>query len=119
MSEVVFSQMGYAQDVAYVVDGVLTADVTGAWIDIRNYKGICLHAIWTVGSVAPVGTFKVQMSIDQTNIEDYATQAAGGAAGSKMWNIESTNVPYVRLVYSRSSGGTGAVVDMLYSKKSY
>jgi len=90
--------------------GDMSADITGDTVFIGHIYGFAVQAVWTG---TPQGTIKVQGSCDLGRAEDdptgvshwddISTQAAGGAAGTKLFNLDAQHYRWVRVVYTKSS----------------
>lgn len=62
----------------------------------------CIQAVFTG---TPNGTFKLQISNDNTNWSDYTgSDYAITTAGNVAWNVSNIGFNYLRVVYTRSSG---------------
>ncbi len=87
-------------------------------IKTDRFNKVGIHAVWATGS-SPVGDFTLQITNDigyrhadgtvsgltnWTTVTD-TTAAAGGAAGSQYWDLE-TAARWVRVVYTRTSGSS-------------
>ena len=92
---------------------VLTQDRTSEVIDISELIGFAVHSIWTG---TPVGNIIIQASNDGSNFVDIDTQAAGGAAGQDLVNIDRAHYRYVRVFYDFSSS-TGTLTTYLSGKR--
>lgn len=114
--------------VQIVTAGSLGATLNSSTIDMNQYFGGSIQAVWTGASVD--GTFKLQISNDIVRVTpstgdvgteivnwtDYtgsSTTAAG--AGDFMWNMVYSNFRWVRLVFTRTSG-TGTL-NAIFSGK--
>lgn len=84
---------------------LMTADRTSSSVDIGECVGFAVHCIWTG---TPAGTIKIQGSNDGTNFADIDSQAAGGGAGQKMFNLSNQMYKYARVVYTFTSS-TGSL----------
>lgn len=100
----------------------LSASTRSNWVPVpRGAKRLALDFGWTATGT-PVGTFSVEV----TNNKDaasgvvlgsqgvgytvtFGTQPAGSAGGMILDNL-TTACDYIALVYTRTSGGTGATV---------
>lgn len=92
--------------------GSMTGNLTSAVSTVTGFDGVCYQASW---SGTPTGTFKVQGSIDQTNWTDLVTNAAAvGAAGTWVADL-ATNLPYLRVTYTATSG-TGTLGVLIAGK---
>lgn len=100
----------------YINAGDMSADITGAPVSILNHAMYSFHCIWTG---TPTGNLKIQASSDPrvdidkrtgtstATWEDVDTVAAGGAAGSKLWDNLRSSVKWVRIFYDQTaSNGT-------------
>ena len=96
----------------YISEGDLSGNVTGATKDVSAHPNFSFSASWTATG-SPVGDFTIEVSNDDSVWETVtdSTIAAGGGAGSHLWDIDNIRAKYVRLKYTSSSGGTGALVD--------
>lgn len=89
-----------------ILDAVLmTSNQESESIDIGEASGYAVHAIWTG---TPTGTIKVQGSNDNSNFIDIDSQAAGGAAGQKLFNLANQMYRYTKVVYTFGSS-TGSL----------
>lgn len=100
-----------------------TNTITSAPFRLEHLHGFSLQAVWTG---TPAGNFKLQGSNDLgsydgevvsgvTNWTDIpsSTVAAGGAAGSTLWNIDGAHYRWMRLSYTNtSSTGTLTVATV-------
>ena len=85
-----------------VAAGNMTATITSSAVDLQDLNIYAIQAVYT-GS--PVGTLKLQVSVDGTNYDDYTgSSLAVSAAGSNTWKVSAAGERYVRLVYTFSSG---------------
>lgn len=95
--------MKTAYQASYAVNQSLSnsADFTGTSLSLNQQFGYSIQATWTG---TPNGTFKLQASNDNVNWSDLPnTVAAGGAAGSTIWNVTDVFYQYVRLFYTHST----------------
>ena len=94
--------------------GDMTSDITSSYIDISEYSCYSVHASWTG---TPAGNIIVQASND-TNLTpvNVATQAAGGSAGSYLFNSGVFGYKFVRIFYDATSS-TGVLNVRLSGKK--
>lgn len=100
-----------------IVDGGdLSGDLASSIMDIRHLYVGAIHLIWT-GS--PVGDFTVEASakkvskssdLADADFETVAdsTQAAGGGAGSHVYNLTDLGYRWLRLKFT-STSGTGSL----------
>lgn len=87
--------------------------LTSSAVELQHYILCGLQAVYT-GS--PVGTLSLQASLDQTTWTDIAgATAAVAAAGSSLFNVSDLTYPYMRLVYTKTSG-TGSLTVKSFSK---
>lgn len=94
----------------------MAATITSRAIDIRRGKGWAVQFVW-LGT--PTGTCKVQSSVDGSTWEDVsgASIATGGAPGNQSFNTAAAvNYPYIRLVYTFTSG-TGTLTATTASQE--
>ena len=93
-----------------------TATLTSQAVDLHFMRGYAAFAAWTG---TPVGNFHLEGSNDNTNWATIAnsTVAAGGAAGSNMWNMYLQEYRYVRLVYVNGSSTGTVTVANIYTKE--
>lgn len=74
---------------------------------------LAVQAIYT-GS--PVGTLKIQYSLDKINWSDLPNSGEGvNGAGNTIWNISDHAVLYARVTYARQTG-TGILTLKAYGK---
>lgn len=96
-----------------IPSGDMSANITGSWIDISNTLGYCIQASW---SGSPVGNIIIQGSLDQSVTKDISTTAAGGGAGQVFSNNDGIHYPWVRVIYTFTSG-SGTLVANISGKK--
>jgi len=73
----------------------------------------CIQAVYT-GS--PVGTLKLQQSVNGTTWTDVASSAVSiSAAGDTIWSVTDLAAPLMRAVYTKTSG-TGTINIYAFSK---
>ncbi|RLD04568.1 MAG: hypothetical protein DRI65_10435 [Chloroflexota bacterium] len=94
---------------SFLVDVTIgSSQVLGDVLDIIAYDEYSFQIYW---SGTPVGDFTIEQSLDGTNWETLtgSTLAAGGAAGSHIFEVSSARqMRFVRLYYTRT-GSTGVV----------
>lgn len=92
--------------------GDMSGDVTSSAVDVRYLDSAALQAVWSNGST-PVGVLTVQGSVNYgqpgvtaawTTISLSATLNVSGSSGSAIADLTQITYPYVRMVYTRSSG---------------
>lgn len=86
------------------------ATVTSAATNIEGYDNVAIQ-INATGS--PTGTFAVQASVDAVNWVDIdlpSTPTLTGSADEILVNMTGLAFPYLRTVYTRSSGSGSADV---------
>jgi hypothetical protein len=77
---------------------------------------IFVCAVQAVFSGAPVGSLKLQASVDGTTWTDVANSTvAVSAAGDCLWNITDIGFPLMRCVYTKTSG-TGSLTVTVEGK---
>lgn len=94
-----------------ITDASMAANVTSSVVDMTHKERAramfeySIQAIWSSGS-SPVGTLKIQASIDGSTFVDISGTVVGvtGNSGSVMWNVEGHSYKFLQLVYTRSSG---------------
>lgn len=95
------------------VDAVsMGTDISGSAILLDAIFGYVYQCVWTG---TPLGTLKNQGSNDGVTWFDLDTQAAGGAAGSKLFEKVDCMFKYTRLIYTRT-GSTGSLTVKFYAK---
>jgi hypothetical protein len=95
--------MRYVAD-KVIAAGSMAADITSEVIDIRLQYGFSVFAAWTG---TPTGAIKMQASPDGVSswLDVSGVSASpAGAAGSYFVNQQWQFYPYIRFVYTRSSG---------------
>lgn len=112
----------------HIENGDMEADITpSSAISTRMVPAMCVHLSWT-GTGSPVGNIIAQVS---TQLEEPSSstgdwvaldttayqQAAGGGAGSAVWQIPDVGFNWFRVFYDRSSAGTGALLTVKVSGK--
>lgn len=94
--------------------GDLSGSITSETIDVRLQYGFSVIAAWT--GTSPSGTLKVQASPDGTLWVDAGVSASiGPNTGSLFINKEWQFYPYLRLVYTRTSGSGS--IDIWFAGK--
>ncbi|TXH13490.1 MAG: hypothetical protein E6R03_11180 [Hyphomicrobiaceae bacterium] len=90
----------------YIDAQSMSSDVTGGWIDLLHSDGFAVEYAVTNGS-SPSGTLKVQASNDgvQTNDLGGSYSVAISANTTGLLNYSGAKFRYMRVIYSRSSGG--------------
>lgn len=85
-----------------ITDAAMTGNIESSVIDTSRITSVVFYAKWT-GS--PVGSIKLQVSIDDVNYVDLpsSSQAVSGA-GDFMWNVTDTNYDKIKVVYTFTSG---------------
>lgn len=91
----------------------MTADILSPVIDISEVIGFAVHSIWTG---TPAGNIIIQGSNDGINFFPIDTQAAGGAAGNDLVNVERAHYRYVQVFYDFTSS-TGSLSTYLSGKR--
>jgi hypothetical protein len=98
------------------VANVLTGNDVTEWEQLPSgAKKMSIGIGWTAASDAPAGTFGIEIS-DHGNpsVAGVAypiaiTANPAGSAGSALLDNIETAASYIRMTYTRSSGGTGCV----------
>jgi len=99
----------------------LGASINGPAINIRNFIGFYFNVRYTGASVD--GTFKLQASGDVDSVPTHWKDISGATAvasgpGSVDFNISGANYPWVRIVFTRTSG-TGTIQESNITLKGY
>lgn len=85
-----------------LLNGDMSTNLTTDVIDTSRLNAVVFFAKYTG---APVGSLKLQVSVDNVNFVDLPdSPQAVSAAGQFMWNVTDTNYDKIRLVYTRTSG---------------
>lgn len=102
------------------------ASITGGAVDCRDADLVSLHATWTATGT-PVGAFSFEGSNNADLARgtgdwepitlDYPPTNPSGAAGSWLLRIAEYGYRYIRPKYTRTSGGSGAVLNMWFVGK--
>jgi hypothetical protein len=91
---------------ALLTSSTMTANITSNPVALTGRLGCSFQPVWT-GS--PVGTVKVQVSVDGTNYSDYeGSSVAVNGAGSTVFNVTNAFFLFARVVYTFTSG-TGSL----------
>lgn len=114
---------------ASLISAALTMTSTNTVVSdpfrIEHLRGVSIQAVWTG---TPAGNFQVQGSNDLgqydgetvTGLTNWsnigATVAAGGAAGSNMFNLDGAHYRWVRLSYTNTSS-TGSITSVRANAK--
>ena len=106
--------MRYVAD-KIISSGDLSGNITSEVIDIRLQYGFSVFAAWTG---TPTGVLKMQASPDGVSswvdVSGVSAAPAGGA-GSYFVNQQWQFYPYIRFIYTRTSG-TGSL-DLWFTGK--
>lgn len=84
-------------------DGDMSGNITSIPQQLNSIAMASIQAVWTGGSAS--GSLKLQISNDNVTYSDYtgsSTPVSG--AGDFIWNIVATPYPWIRVVYTRTSG---------------
>jgi hypothetical protein len=99
------------------VSGVMsgTNTITSNAINIQNIDNVCMEIAWTG---TPTGSFAVEGSLTQENWSaiDLSIAGAAGQAGSRLLDMNQLSFPFIRLVYTNSSG-SGALTAYIGGKE--
>jgi len=107
-----------SQDYASYIAGVSqAATITGSLIPLNGYKNAFITTQWTAGDSAAIGTQSVEGSNDNTNwytlrdsagaVITFPTNPAGSGAGTSSLALNGVPCKYMRVVYTKSTAGTG------------
>lgn len=82
--------------------GSMATSLTSSAVDLSRVDGYSIYAKWTG---APVGTIKLQASLDGINYVDYpsSTSTVNGA-GDIIWEVTTAFYDKIQVVYTRTSG---------------
>jgi len=108
--------------------GDMSGDITGKVTSVTFSDTLTYGIAWT--GTSPVGTMKVQGSLDYTETADHTVLDAGtwfdlplapapavsGATGTLSISLRFHSFPWLRLVYSRSSG-TGTMTAWIAGRE--
>ena len=109
--------------VHFITAQSLGATYTSPTINVLQADGLCIQLNYATGS-SPVGAFSVQGSLDQVNWTPLYFSIAGTSTNSItipsntspiLLDINVTNIPYLQVVYTRTSGTT--TLDGFYTYK--
>ena len=97
-----------------ITAGDMSADITGPATNISYLDNVAIQLNFTG---TPTGTFSIQGSLDHkeyngqiVNAGNFvpltfsSTLAASGAAGQILLDLNQLSFPYIRIVYTRTSG---------------
>ena len=80
----------------------MTGNLTSAVTDLSRVDGYAVYAIWTTG---PVGTIKLQASVDGVSFIDYPnSETPVNGAGNVIWEVTTAFYDKIRVVYTYTSG---------------
>lgn len=98
-----------------IASGDMSGNLTSKVSDISNADNVAIQLIFTG---TPTGTFAVQGSLDKntwTALSLSPTPGATGVAGNILLDLNQLSFPYIRVVYTASSGAGS--LDMWISGK--
>jgi hypothetical protein len=98
-----------------VTNGAMAGTITSSTANIGGYDNVAIQLTWTG---TPVGTFAIQASLDATNwvaLTLGTTVSVAGAADTALIEITMAPYPYLRVVYTATSG-TGTLNAYLCAK---
>lgn len=96
-----------------VASATLNSNYTGSAQDVSEVRILSIHHVWTG---TPAGNIIVEASNTGSDYVAVDTQAAGGAAGSKLVTISDVSYKYIRVRYAFSSS-TGVLTSTICSKR--
>jgi hypothetical protein len=108
-----------AQSLTFNTTDMSQATCTSSWVEIQAAELVAIQVAYT-GS--PVGSLVLQGSNDQsvvTSLVDttYDSTIAVAAAGNSLWNLGNVGFPYIRVLYTKTSG-TGTISGTINGKGS-
>lgn len=112
-------QYGKGDNLLNWANTTLDADRVGPWMRIDAMDVFAIFIKWTG---TPAGNFNLQCAVDTSDtpsdpvVVSSTTVAAGGAAGSTVWNISGAGYNFVRVAYT-SSSSTGTITASKFSTK--
>lgn len=94
------------QNYAISEAGLVTGTINGDSIDLREVYGFSVHGIWTKNSGTVAGTFKLQVSNNNSDWIDYDTFTAviGDANGQAAFEVDGCFFAYLRVVTILTGG---------------
>lgn len=95
--------------------GDMGASITGPTIDVSDTAGYIGFQITYTNTNTPVGTFDLQYSMDGTTWVTITSTAVDSTLSAAI-DVLGTNFQYVRVNYTRASGGSTATVSASYRK---
>ena len=113
--------------VKLVTNGNMAGDITSAVQQVQTALGYAIQAIYTTSGTLG-GTLKLQACVNRQQYPTGEVLVAGtfvdvpgssqtiSAAGSYIWDVEPSQVPYVRLVYTHAGGDSGTLNVYFFSK---
>jgi hypothetical protein len=94
----------------------LAASFETSPVDGRDYHTLSIQCVWTTTNT-PVGELQLQVSDNGVNFEDEGNPIElGSATQTSIANFQFVQ-RYWRVQYTRSSGGTGATMNIIYTMK--
>lgn len=86
-------------------------------IVLDKVVGYAIQAVWT-GSTSPNGSLTLQASNDNVNWSTLSgtSVAVSGSAGNTLWKESAPYYKYVRVAYTRTSGGASDTVTCTICK---
>ena len=102
--------------------GDMSQTIYGEWISMDEFRHVSFDFSWT-GANSPVGVLSFEISNDATTAYDFpgtfspAIGQPSGPAGTQFCDDIFTNAAYIRVKYTRTSGGAGAVLTGRHQRK--
>lgn len=96
----------------YLSSQSMGVSIVGASVLIDQIFGYAWQCVWTG---TPAGNIIHQASNDGTTWFDIDTQAAGGAAGTKLFEKNGAFYKYTRIIFNQT-GSSGALTVKFFGK---
>jgi hypothetical protein len=85
-----------------LTNGDMSGNLTSAPVDLSKTDGYSVYAEW---SGSPVGTMKLQVSLDGIHYVDYTgSQTPVNGVGNVIWEVTTAFYDNIRVVYTYGSG---------------
>ena len=102
--------------------GDMGQTLTGEWISMEAFRYVSFDFSWT-GANSPIGVLAFEISNDAVTPYPFpgtfspAIVQPSGSAGTQFCDALFTNAAYIRVKYTRTSGGAGDIITGRHQRK--